>query len=138
MSSPPRGGGGPRRSELRWFAERLDVPVATTAAGKGVIAETHPLHLGTIGNLGLAAAHGGIADADLLLAVGTKLGATEGEDGGRIADQHLIGRKGPSRVAGFDVDLDQDLARRIDQTVGLVGGISCAICSTSRRTVTQG
>ena len=34
---------------LRAFAERFDVPVATTLSGKGTIAETHPLALGVFG-----------------------------------------------------------------------------------------
>jgi acetolactate synthase-1/2/3 large subunit len=85
--------------ELRLFAERLDVPVATTAAGKGVIAETHPLALGTIGNFGLAAAHRVIADADLVLAVGTKLGATDtANESNRLID--------PARQVLVQIDIE--------------------------------
>jgi acetolactate synthase-1/2/3 large subunit len=62
---------------LLQLAELLDIPVAMTAAGKGVIAETHPLALGTIGNFGLDAAHEVLGSADLVLAVGTKLSPTD-------------------------------------------------------------
>lgn len=63
--------------ELQSFAESIGTPVATTAAGKGVFPEVHPLALGTIGNFGLDAAHHVVGEADVILAVGTKLGPTD-------------------------------------------------------------
>ena len=63
--------------ELRAFAEQLSIPVATTASGKGVFPETHALALGVFGNYGLEAANAVIGDADLVVAVGTKLGSTD-------------------------------------------------------------
>jgi acetolactate synthase-1/2/3 large subunit len=62
---------------LRAFAEAHDIPVATTAAGKGVFPETHPLALGVIGSFGNKTANDVVGDADLVLAVATKLGATD-------------------------------------------------------------
>ncbi len=63
--------------ELRRLAETLAVPVATTAAGKGVFAEDHPLALGVFGTFGLPAANDWIAHSDLLLAIGTKLAPSD-------------------------------------------------------------
>jgi acetolactate synthase-1/2/3 large subunit len=63
--------------QLRQLAEALSAAVATTAAGKGVFAETHPLALGVFGNFGLDAANAVVAEADVVLAVGTKLGPTD-------------------------------------------------------------
>jgi acetolactate synthase I/II/III large subunit len=62
---------------LRAFAEQYGIPVATTAAGKGVFAETHPLALGVIGSFGNPTANAAVGDADLIVAVATKLGATD-------------------------------------------------------------
>ena len=62
---------------LRSFAEEHGIPVATTAAGKGIFAETHPLALGVIGSFGNPTANVAVGDADLVLAVATKLGATD-------------------------------------------------------------
>ena len=62
---------------LRDFAERFGIPVATTAAGKGVFAETHPLALGVIGSFGNPTANAAVGEADLVIAVATKLGATD-------------------------------------------------------------
>jgi len=65
------------QAQLRELAELLGAPVATTASGKGTFPETHPLALGVFGNFGLEAANATIGDADLVLAVGTKLGPTD-------------------------------------------------------------
>jgi acetolactate synthase-1/2/3 large subunit len=65
------------REALRVVAELYGLPVATTASGKGVFPETHPLALGVFGNYGLAAANAVVGDADFVLAVGTKLGSTD-------------------------------------------------------------
>ena len=47
---------------LQKLAETAGLPVATTAAGKGVFAETHPLALGVFGPLGTAAANACVAE----------------------------------------------------------------------------
>lgn len=74
-------GNGARISQaydaVRALAEQAGLPVATTAAGKGVFAETHPLALGVFGTFGTAAANACVAEADLVLAVGTKLGPSD-------------------------------------------------------------
>ncbi len=62
---------------LQQFAETTGVPVVTTASGKGVFAETHPLALGVFGTFGIAAANAAVADADLILVAGSKLGASD-------------------------------------------------------------
>jgi acetolactate synthase-1/2/3 large subunit len=68
---------GGARDALRELAELLDAPVATTASGKGVFPESHPLALGLFGTFGLEAANAVVADADLVLAVGTRLSASD-------------------------------------------------------------
>jgi 3D-(3,5/4)-trihydroxycyclohexane-1,2-dione acylhydrolase (decyclizing) len=69
-------GGGVLYSEaaadLLAFAETHRIPVAVTQAGKSAIDETHPLALGAVGVTGTSAANGLAADADLVLAVGTR------------------------------------------------------------------
>jgi len=69
-------GGGVLYSEaaadLVAFAEKHRIPVAVTQAGKSAIDETHPLALGAVGVTGTSAANALAADADLVLAVGTR------------------------------------------------------------------
>ncbi len=60
-------------AELAAFAERHGIPVAETQAGKGALTWTHRLNLGSIGVTGTAAANGLAREADVLLAVGSRL-----------------------------------------------------------------
>jgi 3D-(3,5/4)-trihydroxycyclohexane-1,2-dione acylhydrolase (decyclizing) len=60
-------------AELAAFAERHDIPVAETQAGKSALPFDHPLNMGAIGVTGTSAANGLAAEADLVLAVGTRL-----------------------------------------------------------------
>jgi 3D-(3,5/4)-trihydroxycyclohexane-1,2-dione acylhydrolase (decyclizing) len=58
---------------LAGFAQRHGIPVAETQAGKGVLAADHPCNVGAIGVTGGSAANTLAAEADLVLAIGTRL-----------------------------------------------------------------
>jgi 3D-(3,5/4)-trihydroxycyclohexane-1,2-dione acylhydrolase (decyclizing) len=60
-------------NELRVFCERHEVPNTETQAGKSALPGSHPLNLGGIGVTGTAAANALATDADVILAVGTRL-----------------------------------------------------------------
>lgn len=60
-------------AELTRFAETFGVPVTVTQAGKSSIAESHPLALGSVGVTGTSAANAAVQDADVVLAIGTRL-----------------------------------------------------------------
>ena len=77
-------GGGARRAgePLRRLTEALDCPLVTTAAGKGVLAESHPANFGT--SLPYPAIQTMILDADVVLAVGTELSETDIYSGTRL------------------------------------------------------
>ena len=70
-------GGGVTYSEaenaLLAFAERFSIPIGETQAGKGQIPWDHPLNLGGIGVTGGAAANALAKEADLVIAVGSRL-----------------------------------------------------------------
>ncbi len=57
------------------MAERLGAMVATTAAGKGLVSESHPLSLGA--SLTFAEVQERLAEADVVLAIGTELAETD-------------------------------------------------------------
>ncbi|MFW5694956.1 MAG: thiamine pyrophosphate-binding protein [Alkalispirochaeta sp.] len=57
------------------LAERVDAPVVTTAAGKGVLPEKHPLSLG--GRLHLPAVRRELQRADVVLVLGSQLSSTD-------------------------------------------------------------
>ncbi len=70
-------GGGVHYSEataaLAAFAERHGIPVAETQAGKSALPHDHPLNMGAIGVTGTSAANALAAEADVVLAIGTRL-----------------------------------------------------------------
>jgi acetolactate synthase-1/2/3 large subunit len=59
-------------AELQAVAETLMLPVVSTFKGKGAFPETHPLSLGPIGMHGHAEANKMMAEADCVLAIGTR------------------------------------------------------------------
>jgi acetolactate synthase-1/2/3 large subunit len=86
-------------TQLVALAEAAGLPVVTTAAGKGVFAETHPLALGVFGNFGTEAANACVGEADLVLAVGTKLGASDTS----FENQDLLD---PTRQTFIQIDIE--------------------------------
>ncbi|MCS6816271.1 MAG: 3D-(3,5/4)-trihydroxycyclohexane-1,2-dione acylhydrolase (decyclizing) [Blastocatellia bacterium] len=71
-------GGGVIYSEateaLARFVEQTGIPVAETQAGKGSLPFDHPQNLGAIGVTGTRAANVIAREADLVIAIGTRLG----------------------------------------------------------------
>ncbi len=73
-------GGGANHSQagqaLTALAEHLAMPVVTTISGQGIMADTHPLALGVIGDNGYHPhAHRAMEESDLLFFVGCKRGS---------------------------------------------------------------
>jgi 3D-(3,5/4)-trihydroxycyclohexane-1,2-dione acylhydrolase (decyclizing) len=70
-------GGGVRYSgaekALADFAEKRGIPLAETIAGKGAVTHYHPAHVGPIGIVGSTSANALAREADVVLAVGTRL-----------------------------------------------------------------
>lgn len=70
-------GGGVRYSRandlLADFATRRGIPIAETAAGKATVTGDHPNLVGTVGIIGAASANKVAEEADLVLAIGTRL-----------------------------------------------------------------
>jgi len=70
-------GGGVRYSgasaALASFALEHGVPLCETIAGKGTVTHDHPAHVGPLGIVGSTSANALAAEADVILAVGTRL-----------------------------------------------------------------
>lgn len=70
-------GGGMRYSlaeeALADFAARRGIPVVETIAGKGALTHEHPVHAGPIGIVGSTSANALAKEADVILAIGTRL-----------------------------------------------------------------
>jgi acetolactate synthase-1/2/3 large subunit len=134
--------------ELANLAELLQIPVATTASGKSAISETHDLALGVCGNFGQTTANKFIGEADLVMAVGTKLGAAD-----NVAENpEMID---PERQTLLQIDIDplnsswtypcQEVVTgdagivltRVTEAVGEIGGPSEEQCR-QRREILKG
>ncbi|MFD5259052.1 thiamine pyrophosphate-binding protein [Streptomyces bobili] len=84
---------------LAAFADALDVPVATTPAGKGTFPENHALAVGVMGSFGHETANRVVGEADVLVVVGSKLGASDTAN----ANPQLIDL-GRQRLVHIDVE----------------------------------
>jgi 3D-(3,5/4)-trihydroxycyclohexane-1,2-dione acylhydrolase (decyclizing) len=60
-------------SELQAFAERFHIPVVETVAGKATLVAAHPLNAGPVGVTGCQSANALAAEADVVIAVGSRL-----------------------------------------------------------------
>ena len=69
------GGAAWAGAELRRIAETIGAGVVMTCAGKGLVPASHPLSLGT--TLELKATQEWLAEADVILAIGTELAETD-------------------------------------------------------------
>ena len=60
-------------AELAMFADKHGIPVVETVAGKSSLVASHPRYAGPVGVTGAEAANAVVRDADVVLAVGTRL-----------------------------------------------------------------
>lgn len=110
-------------AELSAFAGAWGAMVVTSPAGKGVFDESSSLSAGTIGGYGNPSAHRALGAADLVLAVGTKLSASDTVG----ADPALID---PSRQVLVQIDIEP---RNLSWTLPMdhaLQGDAAAILST--------
>jgi 3D-(3,5/4)-trihydroxycyclohexane-1,2-dione acylhydrolase (decyclizing) len=104
-------------SELRAFCERHGVPVAETQAGRSALPASHAMNLGGIGVTGSAAANALALDADVILAVGTRLQDFTTGSAALLPGKgrHLIGLN----VQAFDASKHEALPLVADAREGL-------------------
>lgn len=105
--------------ELAALAEALGAPVCTTVSGRGSVADTHPLHVGVVGaNGGVPATKAVLAQADVVLFIGCRIGSTTTE--------HW---QTPSRqVTVLHIDADpMTIGANYRTAVGLVGDAKLAL-----------
>ena len=60
--------------ELKDFANNLLIPIGETQSGKGAIPWEHPMNVGSVGVTGGSACNKLLKEADLIIAIGTRLG----------------------------------------------------------------
>jgi acetolactate synthase I/II/III large subunit len=118
-------GGGLRsadgRQALLALAGHLDIPVAHSLMGKGVLPDSHPLVLGMTGFWGLAATNEYARQADAVLALGTRFAETDSSSW----DPAFTWRFPPSRLIQVDID-GAEIGRSYPVEIGAVADASLA------------
>lgn len=122
-------GGGVRYSgaskQLTAFAERYNIPVVETVAGRTSLVAAHPLNAGPIGVTGCTSANALAKDADVVVAVGTRL--QDFTTGSWTVFQNESVRFIGINTAGFDAVKHRGLAvvgdarETLDELNGMLG-----------------
>jgi 3D-(3,5/4)-trihydroxycyclohexane-1,2-dione acylhydrolase (decyclizing) len=123
-------GGGVVYSEaearLSEFARTFRIPVAETQAGKGALDWEHPFNVGALGVTGSSAANALVADADLVIALGTRLSDFTSGSGALFARPGLcllaVNACGMDSVKYGARPLQCDILRGLDELAGLLTG----------------
>ncbi len=85
--------------EIRTIVEKNRIPVINTLLGKGCFPETHPLNLGMPGMHGTAYANKALAEADLIVSIGSRWDDRITSNPKRFAPS--------SRKVHFDIDISE-------------------------------
>jgi acetolactate synthase I/II/III large subunit len=109
---------GGATKELRELAERLQIPVASSASGLGALDAAHPLALGLVARNGPYQANHAARQADVLLALGVRF-----DD--RTSSSWLPGYSftiPPTKLIHVDIDPDE-IARNYPVALGLMADV---------------
>lgn len=109
-------------AELQALAETLEIPVAHTLMGKGVLKEDHPLLLGMTGFWGTPVANNFCKEADLILATGTRLA----EANSSSWDRRFTFNFPPTRLIHIDID-PAEIGRNFPTELGAVADAKLAL-----------
>ena len=109
-------------AELGSLAEALEIPVAHTLMGKGCLREDHPLLLGMTGFWGTPIANEMCREADLILAIGTRLA----EANSSSWDDRFTFSIPPTRLIHIDID-PAEIGRNYQTELGAVADSKLAL-----------
>ena len=104
--------------ELVQFAEKLNIPVATSLNAKSAIPDRHPLSAGVIGTYSRSCANKIVSEADLVLFVGSHTGA-------QVTTNWKVPAPG---VAAIQIDIDAaELGRNYPGALGIHADAKAAL-----------
>jgi acetolactate synthase-1/2/3 large subunit len=110
--------------ELTALAEALELPIAHTLMGKGVVREDHPLLLGMTGFWGTPIANEKCRTADVILAVGTRLA----EANSSSWDPRFTFNIPPTRLIHIDADV-AEIGRNFPTELAAVADAKLALAT---------
>lgn len=108
--------------ELAALAETLEIPVAHSLMGKGSLREDHPLLIGMTGFWGTPIANEMCRDADVILAVGTRLA----EANSSSWDPRFTFAIPPTRLIHIDID-PAEIGRNFPTELGVIADAKNAL-----------
>jgi len=111
--------------EFHNFLNQLPIPVVWSQGGINVLASNHPLNIGKIGTKGSRAGNFAVQNADLIIAIGSRLSVSTTSQ-----DYHLFGREAKLVVVDIDdiehhkdtVDIDVFFAYNARDFIGMLQG----------------
>ncbi len=109
-------------AELAALAETLELPIAHSLMGKGVVREDHPLLLGMTGFWGTPIANEKCRTADVILAVGTRFA----EANSSSWDPRFTFNIPPTRLIHIDVD-ETEIGRNFATELGVIADAKHAL-----------
>ena len=110
-------------AELLAFAERLQIPIASSSSGLGAVSSEHPLALGLVARNGPYQANHATRQADVLIALGVRF-----DD--RTSSSWLPGYSftiPPTRLIHVDID-PEEIARNYPVALGLMADVRTFLC----------
>ncbi|HEY2434793.1 MAG TPA: thiamine pyrophosphate-binding protein [Vicinamibacterales bacterium] len=111
-------------AELAALSEALELPIAHSLMGKGVVREDHPLLLGMTGFWGTPIANEKCRTADVILAVGTRFA----EANSSSWDPRFTFDIPPTRLIHIDVD-EAEIGRNFATELGVVADAKHALAA---------
>jgi acetolactate synthase-1/2/3 large subunit len=109
-------------AELIRLAEALELPVAHTLMGKGCLPEDHPLLMGQTGFWGIPVSNDMCRNADVILAVGTRLA----EANSSSWNEEYTFKMPPTRLIHIDIDA-AELGRNYPTELGVIADAKVAL-----------
>ncbi|WAU82643.1 thiamine pyrophosphate-binding protein [Streptomyces sp. Qhu-G9] len=124
-------GGGLRapaaRQALLALAEHLDIPLAHSLMGKGILPDSHPLLLGMPGFWGLDTIHEYTKGADVVLALATRFAETDSSSWDPAYTWTFGDRDSPpSKLVQIDID-PAEIGRNYPVEIGAVADVGDAV-----------
>jgi acetolactate synthase-1/2/3 large subunit len=113
--------------ELTMLAETLNTPVLTTKQSKGAISDRHPMAVG-VPTYRSDVSISLVDEADVILAVGTRLQRAKVSDGSgpKVLGLHMAQIRADARVVRVDVD-EAEIARSPSNTHAILGDAKLAM-----------
>ncbi|MGC9051118.1 thiamine pyrophosphate-binding protein, partial [Pyrobaculum sp.] len=104
-------------AEVLELSKMLNAPIVSTLPGKAAVPHDYPLYMGPAGMHGRAEADAALANADVILAVGTRF---SDRTWGRFKELNESIKSGRVRLIHIDID-KSEIGKNVKPTVGIVG-----------------